>query len=68
MLKFMSLSNLTVAVTGSRRANELAHIMGSFGSRPYIAPTIGIDITEPSAEQGKQFIMKILREKPDYVV
>ncbi|MPZ06498.1 MAG: hypothetical protein GEU26_08785 [Nitrososphaeraceae archaeon] len=68
MLKFMSLSNLTIAVTGSRRANELAHIIKSFGGRPYIAPTIGIEITEPSAEQGKQFIMKILREKPDYVV
>ncbi len=64
----MSLSNLTIAVTGSRRAHELAHIIRSFGGRPYIAPTIGIKITEPSAEQGKQFIMKILSEKPDYVV
>ena len=64
----MSLSNLTIAVTGSRRAHELAHIIRTFGGRPYIAPTIGIEITEPSAEQGKEFIMKILREKPDYVV
>ena len=64
----MFLTNLTIAVTGSRRAHELAHIIRSFGGRPYIAPTIGIEITESSAEQGKQFIMKILREKPDYVV
>jgi uroporphyrinogen-III synthase len=64
----MSLSNLTIAVTGSRRAHELAHIIESFGGRPYIAPTVGIEITEPSAEQGKQFIMKILSEKPNYVV
>ena len=68
MLELMSLSNLTVAVTGSRRAHELAHIIRSFGGRPYIAPTIGIEIPEPAAEQGKQFIMKILSEKPDYVV
>lgn len=64
----MSLTNLTIAVTGSRRAHELAHIIRSFGGRPYIAPTIGIEITESSVEQGKQFIMKILREKPDYIV
>jgi uroporphyrinogen-III synthase len=64
----MSLSNLTVAVTGSRRAHELAHIIRSFGGRPFIAPTIGIEIAEPSAERGKQFIMRILTEKPDYVV
>ena len=68
MLELMSLSNLTIAVTGSRRAHELAHIIRSFGGRPYIAPTIGIEIPEPAAEQGKQFIMKILSEKPDYVV
>ena len=57
-------------MTGSRRAHELAHIISSFGGRPYIAPTIGIrmQIPEPEAEQGKQFIMKILSEKPDYVV
>jgi uroporphyrinogen-III synthase len=64
----MSLTNFTIAVTGSRRAHELAHIIRSFGGRPYIAPTIGIEITESSVEQGKQFIMKILREKPDYIV
>ena len=63
-----SLSNLTVAVTGSRRAQELAHIIRSFGGIPYVAPTIGIEIPESSAEQGKRFIMRILREKPDYVV
>lgn len=64
----MSLTNLTIAVTGSRRAHELAHIIRSFGGKPYIAPTIGIEITESSVEKGKQFIMKILREKPDYLV
>lgn len=64
----MSLSNLTIAVTGSRRAHELAHIIRTFGGRPYIAPTIGIEISEVTAESAKQFIMKILKERPDYVV
>ena len=68
MIGPLSLSNLTVAVTGSRRAQELAHIIRSFGGIPYIAPTIGIEIPESSAEQGKQFIVKIIRERPDYVV
>lgn len=64
----MSLSNLTIAVTGSRRAHELAHIIRTFGGRPHIAPTIGIEISEVTAESAKQFIMKILKERPDYVV
>jgi uroporphyrinogen-III synthase len=59
----MSLSNMTVAVTGSRRANELAHIIKSFGGKPYIAPTIGIEITKDLTEQGKEFILKILGDK-----
>jgi uroporphyrinogen-III synthase len=64
----MSLSNLTVAVTGSRRAYELAHIIKSFGGKPYIASTIGIEITHDLTEQGKDFILKILGDKFDYVV
>jgi uroporphyrinogen-III synthase len=64
----MSLSNLTVAVTGSRRAYELAHIIKSFGGKPYIASTIGIEITHDLTEQGKEFILKILGDKFDYVV
>ena len=59
---------MTVAVTGSRRAQELARIISSFGAIPYIAPTLGIEIPDDSTECGKQFIMKIIKEKPDYVV
>ena len=33
MIKLLSLSNLTVAVTGSLRAQGLAHIIRSFGGR-----------------------------------
>jgi uroporphyrinogen-III synthase len=64
----MSLSNMTIAITGSRRAHELAHIIKSFGGIPYIASTIGIEITKHSTEQGREFIMKILSDKFDYVI
>lgn len=64
----LSLSNMTVAVTGSRRAYELAHIIKSFGGKPYIASTIGIEITQDLTEQGKEFILKILEDKFDFVV
>jgi uroporphyrinogen-III synthase len=64
----MSLSGMTIAVTGSRRAYELSHIIRSFGGKPYIASTIGIEITEHSNEQGKEFILKILKDEFDYVV
>jgi uroporphyrinogen-III synthase len=64
----MSLSGMTIAVTGSRRANELSHIIRSFGGNPYIAPTIGIEITARSDEQGKEFVLEILKHEFDYVV
>jgi uroporphyrinogen-III synthase len=64
----MSLSGMTIAVTGSRRAYELSHIIRSFGGKPYVAPTIGIEITERSNEQGKEFILRILKDEFDYVV
>jgi uroporphyrinogen-III synthase len=55
-------------VTGSRRASELSHIIRSFGGKPYIASTVGIEISEHLNEQGKDFIMKILGDGFDYVV
>lgn len=38
----MSLGGITVAITSSRRASELANLVRKFGGVPYIAPTIGI--------------------------
>jgi len=40
----MSLSGITVAITSSRRASELASLVRKFGGVPYIAPTIGIEV------------------------
>ena len=64
----MSLSGLVVAVTGSRRASELARIIRSFGGVPYVAPTIGIEVNQQINKEAEQFIYKILNEKVDYAV
>ena len=64
----MSLSGLVVAVTGSRRASELARIIRSFGGVPYVAPTIGIEVNQQINKEAEQFIYKILKEKVDYAV
>lgn len=62
----MSLNGLTVAVTASRRASELAKLITAFGGRPYIAPTVGINVS-PDFEEIKKFIDKIC-EHPDFLI
>jgi uroporphyrinogen-III synthase len=37
------LRGMKVAVTGSRRATELARLVSSHGGSPYVAPTVGIE-------------------------
>ncbi len=64
----MSLAGLTVAITGSRRASELAHLITSFGGRPYLAPTVGIEVRQDISKEAEFFINKILEEGVDYVV
>jgi uroporphyrinogen-III synthase len=64
----MSLAGLTVVITGSRRASELAHLITSFGGRPYLAPTVGIEAREDISKEAEFFINKILEERIDYVV
>jgi uroporphyrinogen-III synthase len=59
---------LTVAITGSRRASELAHLITSFGGRPYLAPTVGIEVRQDMSKEVEFFINKILEERIDYVV
>jgi uroporphyrinogen-III synthase len=59
---------LTVAITGSRRASELAHLITSFGGRPYLAPTVGIEARQDISKEAEFFINKILKERIDYVV
>jgi uroporphyrinogen-III synthase len=64
----MSLAGLTVAITGSRRASELAHLITSFGGIPYLAPTVGIEVRQDISKEAEFFINKILEEGVDYVV
>lgn len=59
---------MTVAITGSRRASELAHLITIFGGRPYLAPTVGIEARQDISKEAEFFINKILKERIDYVV
>ncbi|HEY4673972.1 MAG TPA: uroporphyrinogen-III synthase [Nitrososphaerales archaeon] len=62
----MSLNGLTIAVTGSRRASELAHLISSMGGTPYVAPTIGI-VARSATEANAESLIKTAKEV-DYVV
>ncbi len=64
----MSLQGLRVAVTGSRRANELAHLISSNGGIPYVAPTIGIGTRDTAESDVQNLINEVIRGKPDYTV
>jgi uroporphyrinogen-III synthase len=65
----MSLSGLTIAITGSRRASELARIVENFGGKPYVAPTVGIEanLSKPN-KSIMEFIDKIVKQDAEYVV
>jgi uroporphyrinogen-III synthase len=64
----MSLAGLTVAITGSRRAQELANLITSFGGTPYVAPTVGIEEGKDVSKEVEGFINKISEECIDYVI
>ncbi|HZC47743.1 MAG TPA: uroporphyrinogen-III synthase, partial [Nitrososphaeraceae archaeon] len=64
----MSLEGLTVAITASRRALELAHLINTFGGTPYISPTVGIETSINASKETVDFINKLVKEKLDYVV
>ena len=64
----MSLEGLTVAITASRRALELAHLINTFGGTPYISPTVGIETSMDASKEAADFIKKLVEEKLDYVV
>jgi uroporphyrinogen-III synthase len=65
----VSLTGLTIAITGSRRGSELAYIVESFNGRPYIAPTVGIeaDLKRPD-EAIIEFINRIVKQDVEYVI
>jgi hypothetical protein len=59
----MSLRGITVAITSSRRASELASIVRKFGGVPYIAPTIGIRNDNALISDCNKFIETVSRKK-----
>jgi uroporphyrinogen-III synthase len=65
----MPLNGITVAITSSRRAWELAHIIKSFGGKPYLAPTVGIDaeLHVPS-HKVLEFLNRVTNEDFNYIV
>ena len=64
----MSLQGLRVAVTGSRRANELAQLISNNGGIPYVAPTIGIGTRDSAESEAQDLINEVIKGKPDYTV
>ncbi|MGH9366711.1 MAG: uroporphyrinogen-III synthase, partial [Thermoanaerobaculia bacterium] len=64
----MGLKGLTVAVTGSRRASELAQLITNMGGIPYVAPTVGIDVQEDLDLQTEGLAHKIAGGEFDYAV
>jgi uroporphyrinogen-III synthase len=64
----MSLSNLTVAITSSRRGIELCHIVKSFGGIPYLVPTVGIIDAGISMKEVELFINNVINQPVEYFV
>ena len=64
----MSLCGVTVAITSSRRASELASLVRKFGGLPYIAPTIGIRNNNPLNSECIKFIEIIRKETIQFFV
>lgn len=64
----MQLRDLTVAITSSRRASELARLISNFGGIPYLAPTVGIEIHEDVDRQVEGLVHRIVGGEIDYAV
>lgn len=64
----MSLCGVTVAITSSRRASELASLVRKFGGIPYIAPTIGIKNKNALNSECIKFIETIRNERMQFFV
>ena len=64
----MRLKGLTVAVTGSRRASELAQLITNSGGAPYVAPTVGIEVQEDVDRQTEELVRRIVDGEFDYAI
>ncbi len=57
---------MKVAVTSSRRASELAHLIRAMGGEPYIAPTVGIEVSPSQLISAE--VIDYLRKKIDIAI
>lgn len=65
----MSLTGLTIAITGSRRGSELARIVKNLGGRPYVAPTVGIEADLKTPDNAiVEFIKRVTKQDVDYMI
>jgi uroporphyrinogen-III synthase len=64
----MGLEGLTVAVTGSRRASELAQLITNLGGVPYVAPTVGIEVQADADRETERLIRDILGREIHYAI
>lgn len=64
----MGLEGLTVAVTGSRRASELARLISNFGGTPYVAPTVGIEVVAEGDGEVEDFVRRLVGGEVDHAV
>jgi len=64
----LSLAGLTIAITASRRANELAYLVTAAGGTPYIASTVGVDKSPTVSKDAEMFVNKVLKDGIDYAV
>jgi Uroporphyrinogen-III synthase len=65
----VSLTGLTIAITGSRRGSELSRIVKNLGGRPYVAPTVGIEADLKTPDNAiVEFIKRITKQDVDYMI
>ena len=64
----LPLAGLVVAVTGSRRATELAALISNSAGTPYVAPTVGIQSFEHLDEKTETVMNMIMADKVDFAI
>jgi uroporphyrinogen-III synthase len=62
------LEGLVVAVTASRRANELAHLVAVHGGTPFIAPTVGIESGAATDAEAERFCSFLHGQRVDVAI
>lgn len=62
------LRGIVVAVTASRRATELAHLIAARGGVPYTAPTVGIEPSTSLESEVARFCDALSSRRVDYAI